>query len=98
MCIKSPHPIFLSLFPTFSFTIQTPALKMLSNKLFLIALMGVALVAGAVDAAVLPQKRATCLPLGSSCSVIPNVNGPRCCNFLVCDFKNTRCKSGLVIN
>ncbi|KAG9063355.1 hypothetical protein KI688_004237 [Linnemannia hyalina] len=69
---------------------------MLSKKLFLIALMSVALLAGAIDATeVLHQKRATCLPLGSSCSVIPDINRPRCCTFLVCDLKNARCKSGL---
>ncbi|KAF9142045.1 hypothetical protein BG015_001058 [Linnemannia schmuckeri] len=72
---------------------------MLSNKLFLIALMSVALMAGAVDATeALPQKRAACLPLGSSCSVIPDVTRPRCCNFLVCDLKTARCKSGININ
>ncbi|KAG0068856.1 hypothetical protein BGZ93_002158 [Podila epicladia] len=71
---------------------------MLSNKLFLIALMGVALVAGAVDAAVLPQKRAACLAPGQSCMVIPGANGPRCCNFYVCDFKTAKCKSGININ
>lgn len=72
--------------------------KMISNKLSLIALMGVALFAGAVDAVVLPEKRAVCLPLGSSCSVIPNVALPKCCNFLVCDRINAKCKSGITIN
>ncbi|KAF9325321.1 hypothetical protein BG006_011202, partial [Podila minutissima] len=67
---------------------------MLSNKLFLIASFGVALVAGAVDAGVLPQKRAACLAVGSPCSVIPDVTRPRCCTFLVCDFKTAKCRSG----
>ncbi|KAG0361011.1 hypothetical protein BG005_009352 [Podila minutissima] len=70
---------------------------MLFNKLFLIALMGVALVAGAVDAGVLPQKRATCLAAGTPCSVIPDVTRQRCCTFLVCDFKTAKCKSGVTI-
>jgi hypothetical protein len=71
---------------------------MFSSKLFLVALMGVALVTGAVDAAVLPEKRATCLAMGASCSVIPSIHLPRCCTFLVCDMKTARCKSGIVIN
>ena len=71
---------------------------MIFNKLFLITLMGVALVAGAVDAVALPEKRATCLALGSNCLVIPDVTRPKCCNFLVCDRITAKCKSGITIN
>ncbi|KAF9272426.1 hypothetical protein BGZ88_004797 [Linnemannia elongata] len=71
---------------------------MIFNKLALITLMVVALVASAVDASVIPEKRATCLSLGSSCSVIPDITRPKCCNFLVCDFKTAKCKSGITIN
>ncbi|KAG0286699.1 hypothetical protein BGZ96_009244 [Linnemannia gamsii] len=78
---------------------------MIANKLLLVAVMCVAFVTGApvespvaAEAAeVFNQKRAGCLPMGASCSVIPNVNGPRCCTFLVCDLYKATCKSGIVI-